>query len=325
MTEPAMVRRDGDIEAPLLRVHDLTVHFPLGRGAVARAVNGVDLGVRRGEVLGVVGESGCGKSTLARAMVRLVSPTSGSVTFDGQDVTHLTGRALRRLRRDMQMIFQDPMASLNPRMPVRDLIGEGLLMHGLAKGAQLHSKTGEILEQVGLPASAAARLPHEFSGGQRQRIGIARALVLEPKLVIADEAVSALDVSVQSQILNLLVELQRDRGLALVFVAHDLAVVDYLSDRIAVMYLGKVVELGTSEQIRSAARHPYTKALLAAAPVPGTRVIPAPLDGDVPSVINPPSGCGFRSRCPMATDLCAQTEPQLRELVGGQQIACHFA
>ncbi|MCE0536302.1 ATP-binding cassette domain-containing protein [Kineosporia rhizophila] len=291
---------------------------------VVPAVQDIDLDIVPGETLGLVGESGCGKSTLGRALVRLVDVTRGSVEFEGQDISGLRGKELRGLRRHLQLVFQDPMSSLNPRLKVRDLIGEAPLVHGLATKESLDDLVTTALERVGLPRSAADRYPHQFSGGQRQRIGIARALALEPRFVVADEPVSALDVSVQSQVVNLLVELQRDLGLTYLFVAHDLAVVDYVSDRVAVMYLGRIVEIGTDEDIRERPRHPYTRALLAAAPQIGRREVAPPLSGDVPSVVNPPSGCPFRTRCPLAEPQCAETRPELR-LVDRHQVACHLA
>jgi oligopeptide/dipeptide ABC transporter ATP-binding protein len=256
----------------------------------------------------------------------MVDLTTGSVEVDGRDIGRLAGRELRAARRHLQLVFQDPKSSLNPRMKVRDLIGEAPVVHGLASAHDVDDRVAEALERVGLPRSAADRYPHQFSGGQRQRIGIARALALEPKFVVADEPVSALDVSVQSQVVNLLVELQRELGLTYLFVAHDLAVVDYVSDRVAVMYLGRIVEIGTNDDIRERPEHPYTRALLAAAPEVGRRESAAPpLTGDVPSVVAPPSGCAFRTRCPLATPDCAVSVPQLRPVADGHQVACHLA
>jgi oligopeptide/dipeptide ABC transporter ATP-binding protein len=317
---------------PLVETRQLSVHFPVrrgvaGKGGTVHALDGVDLSILPGETLGVVGESGCGKTTLSRALLRLVPATSGSVTFDGQQISGLPGKAMKPLRRDMQLISQDPMNSLDPRMTVRQLVAEGLRIHRLARGPDLEERVASILASVGLRAADADRLPHQFSGGQRQRIGIARALVLQPRFVVADEPVSALDVSVQSQVINLLVALKREFGLTYLFVAHDLAVVDYVADRIAVMYLGKVVELGTARQIREAPRHPYTQALLSAIPqatheARAQRVV---LSGEVPSPLNPPSGCRFRTRCPFAQPVCAAEEPPLAADEHGHETACHFA
>jgi oligopeptide/dipeptide ABC transporter ATP-binding protein len=280
-----------------------------------------------GQTLGLVGESGCGKSTLSRTLVRLSEPTAGEIRFDGHDVSHLRGAGLKAMRREMQMIFQDPVGSLNPRMRVRDIVMEGLAVHGGGTPRDREQRVRAILERVGLRPEVVNRYPHEFSGGQRQRIGIARALVLQPKLVVADEPVSALDVSIQSQVLNLLVELKREFNLTYLFVAHNLAVVGYISDRIAVMYLGKVVELASAKQILDGPLHPYTVALVSAIPqpVPGrasTRIV---LGGDVPSPFNPPSGCRFRTRCPIAQQICAEVEPPLETKASGHLAACHFA
>jgi oligopeptide/dipeptide ABC transporter ATP-binding protein len=319
----------------LLRARDVHRHFPVrGDGIVrreigaVRAVDGVSLDVLTGETLGLVGESGCGKSTLGRALVRLTELTSGTVEFDGRDISTLDRSALRPVRRDMQMVFQDPYASLNPRKRVGTIIGQPLRIHGAVPRAELPGRVRELLGLVGLSPQHADRYPHEFSGGQRQRIGIARALALRPKLVIADEPVSALDVSVQAQVVNLLEDLQDELGLTYVFVAHDLSVVRQVSDRIAVMYLGKLVELGPAERVSTLPVHPYTEALLSAVPVPdpdvGARRERIVLRGDVPSPVNPPSGCRFHPRCPYATDVCRTEEPPLvphRE--GGHLAACH--
>jgi oligopeptide/dipeptide ABC transporter ATP-binding protein len=321
---------------PLVSARDVVKHFPIRHGVLqrvtgqVRAVDGVDLDVLPGQTVGLVGESGCGKSTLGRTLIRLVEPTSGSITFDGKDLTRLRGGALKAARRDMQIVFQDPVGSLDPRMTVRDIIGEGLAAHGLARGAGRDARVREMLELVGLRPEAASRYPHEFSGGQRQRIGIARALVVAPKLVVADEPVSALDVSIQSQVLNLLVELKKDLNLTYIFIAHNLAVVGYISDRIAVMYLGKIVEIADASELYRAPLHPYTVALLSAIPqpLPGQRRQRIVLRGEVPSPINPPSGCRFRTRCPLAQDICAEKEPPLESKAGhpgAHLAACHFA
>jgi len=318
---------------PLLKARGVTKHFPIRRGilqrtvGVVQAVDRVDLDVMPGETVGLVGESGCGKSTLGRTLLRLVEPTAGEILFEGRDVARLRGRDLKAMRRDMQIIFQDPVGSLDPRMTVRDIVSEGLAIHGLAPGRQRAAKVKEILQRVGLRPEAAGRYPHEFSGGQRQRIGIARALVLQPKFVVADEPVSALDVSIQSQVLNLLVELKREFSLTYLFVAHNLAVVGYISDRIAVMYLGKVVELAVAADLYRKPLHPYTMALLSAIPEPrpGARRQRIVLKGDVPSPINPPSGCRFRTRCPIAQEVCAELEPSLEMKPEGHLAACHFA
>jgi peptide/nickel transport system ATP-binding protein/oligopeptide transport system ATP-binding protein len=317
---------------PLVETRQLSVHFQVRRGlsrhaATVHALDGIDLRIMPGETLGVVGESGCGKTTLSRALLHLVPATSGSVTFDGKQISTLRAKEMKPLRRDMQLISQDPMNSLDPRMTVRQLVAEGLRIHRLARGADLEDRVTSVLASVGLRAADADRLPHQFSGGQRQRIGIARALVLRPRFVVADEPVSALDVSVQSQVLNLLVALKREFGLTYLFVAHDLAVVDYVADRIAVMYLGKVVELGSAQQVTEAPRHPYTQALLSAIPQPvaEARTQRVVLSGEVPSPLNPPSGCRFRTRCPFAEPVCAAEEPPLARDEHGHETACHFA
>ncbi|KAF0180603.1 MAG: peptide/nickel transport system ATP-binding protein [Limisphaerales bacterium] len=318
----------------LLEVRNLKVHFPVKHGVFSRvnawvkAVDDVSLTVAPGETVGLVGESGCGKTTLGRAIIRLLEPTAGSVTFEGEDITTLEGAALRERRRRFQMIFQDPVGSLNPRMTVGQIIGEALDIHRLAADEQAReARIGKLLEDVGLNPQHAQRYPHEFSGGQRQRIGIARALAVEPKLIVCDEPVSALDVSVQAQIINLLQDLQREHGLAYLFIAHDLAVVEHISHRVVVMYLGKVVESAESKAIINAPKHPYTQALLSAVPVvdPDSKRQRIVLPGDVPSPINPPSGCPFHPRCPVAEARCKTEVPALREVAAGHFAACHLA
>ena len=322
--------------APLLDVASLAMHFPVREGLLRRArrmnraVDGVSLAIGGGETLGLVGESGCGKSTLGRCIVRLYDPTAGTIAFQGEDVTRLKGRGLRHFRRAIGMVFQDPMESLNARHTVGDILAEPLLVQKVGDRASRRKRVAELLDIVGLPAAAAERYPFEFSGGQRQRIGIARAIALRPKLVICDEPVSALDVSIQSQIQNLLLALQREFGLAYLFIAHDLAVVKHVSDRIAVMYLGKIVEAGAGEAIYRAPQHPYTQSLIRAIPVPvprerrGQRQV---LAGDVPSPIDPPTGCAFHPRCPLATERCRSEAPALRQAAVGNQheVACHLA
>lgn len=322
--------------APLLEVRDLRMHFPVRGGlwlkarAWCRAVDGVSLTLRAGETLGLVGESGCGKSTLGKTIVRLNQPTSGQILFEGADLAPLSQRALKPLRRDIQMVFQDPGESLNARHSVGQLLAEPFVIHGIGTAADRPARVAALLERVGLPASAADRFPFEFSGGQRQRIGIARALALNPKLIICDEPVSALDVSIQGQVLNLLLDLQRELGLAYLFIAHDLAVVKHVSDRVAVMYLGHIVELADADTLYRHAAHPYTRALISAIPEPdprrkSTRIV---LGGDVPSPITPPSGCPFHPRCPHATERCKAEKPLLRlpDPVGRpeHQVACHY-
>lgn len=333
MSTPGTSRTNSD--DVLLSVEGLKVHFPIRDGLLlnrqvgaVKAVDGVDLSVRRGRTLGLVGESGCGKSTLGRAILRLAPVTEGRVVFDGTDLATLRGEALRRRRQDMQMVFQDPLASLNPRQSVETILTEPLVAHQISYDKS--SRVRELLDQVGLPASAARKYPHEFSGGQRQRIGIARAVALEPQLVIADEPVSALDVSIQAQVLNLLQELQERLGLTYLVIAHDLAVVRHVSDEVAVMYLGGVVEQAPSDDLYAEPLHPYTKALMSAVPVPDPvvettreRII---LSGDLPSPADPPTGCRFHTRCPYRqTTRCDDERPVLRELAPGHTVACHWA
>jgi oligopeptide transport system ATP-binding protein len=321
-------------ESPLLEVSHLVKHFPIKSGVlidreVARvqAVDDVSFAIRQGETLGLVGESGCGKSTLCRTILQLHEPTSGSVRFEGTEIAGASRRRLRPLRRQMQMIFQDPYASLNPRKRVGQIVGDPLKLHGVASGADLKRRVQELLERVGLSSEHYNRFPHEFSGGQRQRVGIARALALQPKLIVADEPVSALDVSIQAQIINLLDELQDEFGLTYIFVAHDLGVVRHVSDRIAVMYLGKIVEIAPAAELYERPIHPYTVALLSAVPIPDPKENaarePLVLEGDVPSPIDPPAACRFHTRCPWATGICSEVEPELRDYGKGHFAACH--
>jgi oligopeptide transport system ATP-binding protein len=319
---------------PLLKVQNLVKHFPIRGGLLQRvvdkvhAVDGVSFDLNAGETLGVVGESGCGKSTTGRCILRLIEPTSGEVWFNGQSVTHANKGQLRAMARDMQIIFQDPFASLNPRMTVSAIVGEALTIHKLAPTPQAYNdRIVELLETVGLSADHLRRYPHEFSGGQRQRIGIARALAVNPKLVVCDEAVSALDVSIQAQVINLLEDLQAKYGLTYIFIAHDLSVVEHISNRVAVMYLGRIVEIAPARDLYIAPKHPYTEALLSAVPIPDPtikrkRIV---LQGDVPNPIKPPSGCHFHPRCPKAQDRCKVEAPVLRELAPGHSSACHFS
>lgn len=317
----------------LLEVENLEVHFPVRQGLFSRvrqhvkAVDGVSLTVEAGETVGLVGESGCGKTTLGRAIIRLLEPTGGKVLFEGTDIATLSGSELRGRRREFQMIFQDPYGSLNPRMTVGQIVGEPLDIHGLAKTKEeRRERIGQLLADVGLDPMHAQRYPHEFSGGQRQRIGIARALAVRPKLIVCDEPVSALDVSVQAQIINLLLDLQKEHGLAYLFIAHDLAVVEHISRRVVVMYLGRIVEEGESSVLVSAPKHPYTQALISAIPVvdPDSKRQRIVLPGDVPSPIDPPSGCPFHPRCPVAEDRCKTDVPALRDLADGHRVACHL-
>lgn len=313
----------------LLEVKDLKVHFTAsGRKNVVKAVDGVSFTLEKGKTLGLVGETGCGKSTTARAVIHLVEPTSGEILLNGIDLTELSGEELRQMRRRMQMIFQDPYASLNPRMTVAEIVAEPLVIHGMADRAEAKARVNELLDMVGLSARFASRYPHEFSGGQRQRVGIARALAVGPDLIVADEPISALDVSVQAQVINLMEELQDELGLTYLFIAHDLAVVRHMSDQVAVMYLGKIVELADRVSLYTSPSHPYTQALLSAVPIPDPvveetreRIV---LTGDLPSPINPPTGCRFRTRCWKAQEICESVEPPLVEQATGHWAACHF-
>ena len=330
-----MVTKDLNTNETLLHVDDLKMHFPIYRGVfrrqvgAVRAVDGVSFDVKRGETLGLVGESGCGKSTTGRTILQLYKPTGGNVIFDGTDLVTLKGEQMRQMRRKMQMIFQDPYASLNPRMTVAQLVGEPLMVHNAATGAEISERVAHLLEIVNLNPAFATRYPHEFSGGQRQRIGVARALALQPSFIICDEPISALDVSIQAQVVNLLEELQEQFNLTYLFIAHDLSMVKHISDRVAVMYLGVIVELAGRDELYAKPLHPYTQALLSAVPIPDPiadakreRVI---LKGDVPSPANPPSGCRFRTRCPIAEAVCAETRPEFREIRPGHFVACFFA
>jgi len=310
-----------------LAIDDLTVEYPLGRGRKVHAVTNFTAHVRRGETLGLVGESGCGKSSAARAVMQLPRPTSGSVKLDGKELTGLRGSALQEARRQFQMIFQDPIASLNPRQTVREIVSAPLEIARIGNRAERDARVAEMLDLVGInPEQAMDRRAHEFSGGQCQRISIARALILKPELLVCDEAVSALDVSVQAQVLNLLEKLKKEFGLTMLFISHDLAVVKHVSDRVAVMYLGKLCELASAETIYARSVHPYTRTLLSAVPHPDPDAVPDKIDmvpGELPSPVNPPSGCRFRTRCPRATDLCAKVVPEEREIAPGHLVACH--
>jgi oligopeptide transport system ATP-binding protein len=319
---------------PLLEARHVVKHFPIKSGvlidrevATVRAIDDVSLILNHGETLGLVGESGCGKSTLCRTLLRLIEPTSGSIHFEGREISAISQRELRPLRREMQMIFQDPFSSLNPRRRVGQIVGDPMRLHNLARGPEVKRMVEELLDRVGLSPEHYNRFPHEFSGGQRQRIGIARALALKPKLIVADEPVSALDVSIQAQIINLLDDLQDEFGLTYIFVAHDLGVVRHVSDRIAVMYLGKIVESGPAAEIYANPIHPYTVALLSAVPIPDPRENaarePLVLEGDVPSPVNPPSACRFHTRCPWASEVCSEVEPALLDYGSGHLAACH--
>jgi oligopeptide/dipeptide ABC transporter ATP-binding protein len=316
----------------VLAVRDLKKHFPIRHGLLQRAagtvfaVDGVSFSINEGETLGLVGESGCGKSTVGRTVLRLIEPTAGHIMVSGKDITHLDKAALRPYRRQMQIIFQDPFSSLDPRMSAGDIVAEPLRVHGIARGAEVKKTVAALFERVGLRKAQMDNYPHQFSGGQRQRIGIARALALHPKLIIGDEPVSALDVSIQAQVLNLMLDLQREMGLAYLFISHNLAVVEHISHRIAVMYLGRIVEYTDKRTLFTKALHPYTEQLLLAVPVPDPRVKRPKrvLQGDVPSPINPPSGCHFHTRCPYAVERCRVESPALREVKPGQMVACHL-
>lgn len=319
-------------ETLLLEVKHLKKHFPIKGGVFSKtigyvyAVDDINFTLEKGETLGLVGESGCGKSTTGRTILRLIEPTDGAIYFEGQDITNLDKGAMRALRREMQIIFQDPYASLNPRMTVGSIIGEPLEIHKIAKGSEKEERVASLLQKVGLRAEDMRKYPHEFSGGQRQRIGIARALALNPKLIVCDEPVSALDVSIQAQVINLLEDLQAEFGLSYLFIAHNLNVVEHISNRVAVMYLGQIVELASDEELYRNPQHPYTEALLSAVPIPDPtvkkkRII---LEGDVPSPINPPKGCHFHTRCMYKDKICEEVEPEFKDIGGGHWVACHF-
>lgn len=341
MTADALLEQSGSTaprnareQVPLLSVEDLTVHFDIPRGILGRrsdvvqAVTDVSFDIGPGETLGLVGESGSGKSTVGKAILRLLDPTSGRILFDGADISRHGPRQMRAVRRQMQVVFQDPFSSLNPRMTAGYLVGEPLVIHGVARGRDKEERVAELFRRVGLRPDQMRRYPHEFSGGQRQRVCIARALALEPRLIIADEAVSALDLSIQASIINLLADLQEDFGYAYLFIAHDISVVEHISDRVAVMYLGRIAEIGRRGDVFREPQHPYTQALLAAAPIPDPstrgqreRVV---LSGDIPSPIDPPTGCPFNTRCPYAFGRCRQEIPRLRTTKSGQRVACHL-
>ena len=338
MTTPAPSPASNGSHMPtMLEVRDLRVHFPIYKGfpisrqvGAVKAVDGISFAVKRGETVGLVGESGCGKSTTGLAMVKMNPITGGSVHFEGRDLVNTTGEAMRQLRQKIQMVFQDPYASLNPRMTVEQIVGEPLAVHGMAAGAYKRERVQELLKVCGLDPRVYTRYPHEFSGGQRQRIGIARALASDPVFVICDEPISALDVSIQAQIINLLEDLQEAFGLTYLFIAHDLAVVRHISQKVAVMYLGKIMEFSDSEELYQRPLHPYTQALLAAVPIPNPRLEKkrqserVVLKGEIPSPINPPKGCRFNTRCPLAQAVCFEQEPAYRHMGGGHHVACHL-
>ena len=332
VAEIAAAKAPARNSVPVIDVAGLKKHFAVKKGLLRRtagyvyAVDGVSFSINQGETLGLVGESGCGKSTVARTVLRLVEPTAGTIKLNGEDITHLGKTAMRPHRRQMQIIFQDPFSSLNPRMSAGDIVGEPLQVHGLARGKEKEGRVAALFDQVGLRRLQMRSFPHEFSGGQRQRICIARALALNPNLIIGDEPVSALDVSIQAQVINLMMDLQREKNLSYLFIAHDLAVVEHISHHIAVMYLGKIVEYTDKQTLFTNPLHPYTEALLAAVPVPNPRVKRTKhlLQGDVPSPINPPSGCHFHTRCPYAVERCRVETPALREVRPGQLVACHL-
>jgi oligopeptide/dipeptide ABC transporter ATP-binding protein len=323
---------DANGRAPVIEVHGLKKHFPIQKGLLQRAggtvyaVDGISFSIAHGETLGLVGESGCGKSTVGRTVLRLTEPTEGSIKVEGRDITHLSKTELRPYRRQMQIIFQDPFSSLDPRMSAGEIVAEPMRVHGSARGKNVRKRVAELFERVGLRQAQMDSYPHQFSGGQRQRIGIARALALQPKLIVGDEPVSALDVSIQAQVLNLMMDLQRELGLAYLFISHNLAVVEHISHRIAVMYLGRIVEYTDKRTLFTKALHPYTESLLLAVPVPDPKVKRQKrvLQGDVPSPIKPPSGCHFHTRCPYVFDRCRAEAPLLREVKPGQMVACHL-
>ena len=329
-TDPVGVDKGAGV--PVLEVSGLKKHYPIKKGVLRRtagyvyAVDGVDFSIAAGETLGLVGESGCGKSTVGRTLMRLVEPTAGEIRIEGKDISHLSKRELRPFRREMQIIFQDPFSSLNPRMSVGDIVGEPLLVHGVAGAKERQAMVARLFDRVGLRSNQIGNYPHEFSGGQRQRIGIARALALNPKLIIGDEPVSALDVSIQAQVINLLMDLQSELGLSYLFIAHDLAVVEHISHRVAVMYLGKIVEYAETRELFRNPQHPYTEALLSAVPVPDPRRKRKKLivQGDVPSPVNPPSGCHFHTRCPYAVERCKVDRPIPKMVAPGHMVSCHL-
>jgi oligopeptide/dipeptide ABC transporter ATP-binding protein len=332
MLERSATKAAGAGQAPVLEVRDLKKHFQIRKGLLQRAagtvfaVDGVSFSIAPGETLGLVGESGCGKSTVGRTVLRLIEPTGGEIKIDGTDITKLSKHDLRPYRRQMQIIFQDPFSSLDPRMSAGDIVAEPMRVHKIAQGADVRGRVAELFERVGLRKAQMDAYPHQFSGGQRQRIGIARALALQPKLIVGDEPVSALDVSIQAQVLNLMMDLQAEMGLAYLFISHNLAVVEHISHRIAVMYLGRIVEYTDKLTLFTSPGHPYTESLLAAVPVPDPKIKRKKrvLQGDVPSPVNPPSGCHFHTRCPYAVERCRAETPLLREIKPGQMVACHL-